>query len=64
MVKDSNFIRNLEDYMNKIKPEASYFLKWMVKEHSDLLWIFKATIRCQCLQNHYSSEVQKLSFIL
>ena len=27
MVKDPNFIRNLEDYMNKIKPEASYFFE-------------------------------------
>ena len=27
MVKDPNFIRNLEDYMTKIKPEASYFFE-------------------------------------
>ena len=27
MVKDPNFLRNLEEYMNKIKPEASYFFE-------------------------------------
>ena len=26
MVKDPNFVRNLKDYMNKLKPEASYFI--------------------------------------
>jgi hypothetical protein len=27
MVKDPNFLRDLEEYMNKIKPEASYFFE-------------------------------------
>jgi hypothetical protein len=27
MVKDPNFIHNLEGYMNKVKPEASYFFE-------------------------------------
>jgi hypothetical protein len=27
MVKDPNFLKNLEDYMNNIKPEASYFFE-------------------------------------
>jgi hypothetical protein len=27
MVKDPKFIQNLEGYMNKIKPEASYFFE-------------------------------------
>ena len=27
MVKDPNFLKNLEDYMNKAKPEASYFFE-------------------------------------
>ena len=26
MVQDPNFLKNLEDYMNKAKPEAAYFL--------------------------------------
>lgn len=27
MVKDPNFLKNLEDYMNKAKPEAAYFFE-------------------------------------
>ena len=27
MVQDPNFLKNLEDYMNKAKPEASYFFE-------------------------------------
>lgn len=27
MVKDQNFLKNLEDYMNKAKPEAAYFFE-------------------------------------
>jgi hypothetical protein len=27
MVKDPNFLKNLEEYMNKAKPEASYFFE-------------------------------------
>jgi hypothetical protein len=27
MVKDPKFIQNLEGYMNKVKPEASYFFE-------------------------------------
>jgi hypothetical protein len=27
MVKDPKFIQNLEEYMNKVKPEASYFFE-------------------------------------
>ena len=27
MVKNPNFIHNLEGYMNKVKPEASYFFE-------------------------------------
>ena len=26
MVQDPNFLKNLEEYMNKVKPEAAYFL--------------------------------------
>jgi hypothetical protein len=26
MVQDPNFPKNLEEYMNKVKPEAAYFL--------------------------------------
>jgi hypothetical protein len=26
MVQDPNFMKNLEDYMNKVKPEAAYFM--------------------------------------
>src|SRR5687767_5163111 len=26
MVKDPDFLRKLEDYINKVKPEASYFM--------------------------------------
>jgi hypothetical protein len=26
-VKDPNFLKNLEDYMNKAKPEAAYFFE-------------------------------------
>ena len=27
LVRDPNFLKNLEDYMNKAKPEASYFFE-------------------------------------
>jgi hypothetical protein len=27
MVKDPNFLKNLEEYMNKANPEASYFFE-------------------------------------
>jgi hypothetical protein len=27
MVKDPNFLKNLEEYMNNVKPEASYFFE-------------------------------------
>jgi hypothetical protein len=27
MVQDPNFLKNLEDYMNKAKPEAAYFFE-------------------------------------
>jgi hypothetical protein len=27
MIKDPNFLKNLEEYMNKAKPEASYFFE-------------------------------------
>ena len=27
MVKDPKFIQNLEEYINKVKPEASYFFE-------------------------------------
>jgi len=26
LVQDPNFMKNLEDYMNKVKPEAAYFM--------------------------------------
>jgi hypothetical protein len=26
MVQDPNFLKSLEDYMNKVKPEAAYFM--------------------------------------
>ena len=26
MVQDPNFLKNLEEYMNKVKPEAAYFM--------------------------------------
>jgi hypothetical protein len=26
MVQDPNFMKNLEEYMNKVKPEAAYFM--------------------------------------
>ena len=26
MVQDPNFLKKLEDYMNKVKPEAAYFM--------------------------------------
>jgi hypothetical protein len=26
MVQDPNFLKNLEQYMNKVKPEAAYFM--------------------------------------
>ena len=26
MVQDPDFLKNLEDYMNKVKPEAAYFM--------------------------------------
>src|SRR5712692_4632984 len=27
MIRDPNFLKNLEDYINKVKPEASYFFE-------------------------------------
>jgi hypothetical protein len=26
LIQDPNFMKNLEDYMNKVKPEAAYFM--------------------------------------
>jgi hypothetical protein len=41
MVKDPNFLKNLEEYMNKANPEASYFFE----ANGERLMVFIAEMR-------------------
>lgn len=64
MVKDPNFLRDLENYMNKVKTEASYFFGADGKRTFGLVVDIQSNDQIPMFAEPHSSGVQKLSFIL
>ena len=45
MVQDPNFLKKIEEYINKIKAEATYFFESDGNRVLLLLWIYRVQIR-------------------